>query len=265
MLNALLNADLGANGVLEPGDGEGKRGVLLVDNRDELARILALKAVLHIELSLVYSRAGLSLTRDTSASGSVHIQADNITSGELPILGLLLGDVLVHDAVAAIDHVSLVLVTQDAVKGLATILVANGLDLVSQHGVLDAGSDGLSASLSSVVCSKDHISLTALGGTANDQGVSGKGGEAVHVSTEVDADEIAILEGLAVLGRRRVMAANLVHSEAGGESNTTLEVLALLASAKLVSLGLDESVNLLAHGGDVSACNGLGDSESKGS
>lgn len=42
VIDALLNADLGANGVLEPADGEGKRGVLLVDNGEESARILAL-------------------------------------------------------------------------------------------------------------------------------------------------------------------------------------------------------------------------------
>lgn len=205
------------------------------------------------------------MTRDAGASRRVNIQADNITGLELPVLGLLLGNVLVHDAVATVDHVSLVLVTQDAVKGLAAILVANSLDLVSEHGVLDAGSDGSGTSLSSVVCRKDHISLTALGGTADDEGVSSQGGEAIHVGTEVDAHEIAVLQGGAVLGHGRVMAADLVDGEASGESNATLEVLALLTGAKLVSLSFDESVNLLAHGGDVSASNGLGDSESKGS
>lgn len=157
---------------------------------------------------------------------------------------------------------SLVLITQDAVQGLASILIADSLDLVGQLGVLHAGSNGLGTSLSSVVCSKDRIGLTALCGTANDEGVSSQGGEAIHVSTEVDADEIAVLEGGAVLGHGGIMAADLVNSEAGGESNTTLEVLALLACAKLVRLGLDERVNLLAHGGDVSASNGLGDGES---
>ena len=64
---------------------------------------------------------------------------------------------------------------------------------------------------------------------------------------------ITISELGALVKKRRVVAHNVVNGDASGESNTTLQVLALLASVGLLDLLLDHGVDGGANGGDIGA------------
>jgi len=172
--------------------------------------VLALKRVLHVELSLEHGRAAVSSLGDTSAGGGIDIEADNISGSELPILGLLIRDVLVHDAVTTVNHMALVLVGEDTVEGLAAELLADSLNLGRELGVLDAGLHGLGDGHEGVVSSEDNIGSLVLGGTTNDNGVGSDGGVAIEMGTNINADNILGLESDSVLSQGREMTGDLV-------------------------------------------------------
>lgn len=265
MINALLDTNLSAEGILEATDGERHGGELLVDLGEELTSVLALKRVLHFDLSLVHSRAESSSLGDTSAGGGIDIEADNVSSSELPILGLLIRDVLVHDAVTTVGHVALVLVREDTVEGLAAVLLAHGLNLGSELGVLDTGLHGLGDGHEGIVAGENDVGSSVLGGTTNDNGVGSDGGVAIEMSTDIDADDVFGLEGDSILSKGGEVAGDLVDREAGRESNTSLVVLSLLLVENLGDLEFDESIDLSADGGDIGVNDTLGGGESEGS
>lgn len=265
MLNALLDTNLGADGILETADGERHGGELLVDLGEESTGVLALKRVLHIELSLVHSCADGSSLGDTGAGGGIDVEADNVTGSKLPVSGLLIGDVLVHDAITTINHVALVLVGKNTVEGLAAELLAHGLNLGRELGVLETGLHGLGDGHEGVVSGENNVSSSILGGTTNDNGVGSDGGVAIEMGTDIDGDDILGLEGNGVLSKGGEMAGDLVDREASGESNTTLVALSLFLVENLGDLIFDESINLSADSRDITADNTLGSGESKGS
>lgn len=81
----------------------------------------------------------------------------------------------------------------------------------------------------------------------------------VSVSGSVLSDlhfgDISLLELSALVKEGRVVAHDVVNRDAGGEGDTTLDVLALLAVVRLSDFVLDHGVDRVAHCRDVGSRN----------
>lgn len=67
--------------------------------------------------------------------------------------------------------------------------------------------------------------------------------------------DITILKKLALIHKRREVAHNVVDRDGARESNTTLEVLALLAGEGLLDFLLNHFINSAADSGDIGSDN----------
>ena len=107
MIEALLDTDLGSDGVFEGADGEGESWEALVYFSEEGTRLLKLQVVLSVELSLVDSSSELTFLGLALASRDVNIEADNVTWGEFELLNALLCGFLVDHNIVTIYKVLL--------------------------------------------------------------------------------------------------------------------------------------------------------------
>ena len=65
--------------------------------------------------------------------------------------------------------------------------------------------------------------------------------------SDLHLGDVAVLELRALVNKRRVVAHDVVDRDARGEGNTTLKVLALLASESLLHLLLDHRIHSSAN------------------
>ena len=249
VLNALLDADLGGGGVLEAGNGEGQSRVLLVDFSEESTGALHSKAVLGLKLSLEDGGAELTLLGLAFAGGDENVEVDNITGSELELLNTLGGSLLVDNAVVAINKVSLQLVRENTLDGLALELRADGSNGLGNAGVGAGLLDAALGGKESVVGGKNNISLATahlgvLVGTA-DVSVGTGGAVSIEVGTDDDLADISFLENTSLILERRVVAHDVVDGDSARESNTSLHVLGLLVAEDLLDFLINQVVDLL--------------------
>ena len=87
-----------------------------------------------------------------------------------------------------------------------------------------AGLDQPECGLGCLVCCEDDICLFAGDGGIfvglNDEGVGGQGGKSIDMDSEFNFDEIPFLDGGGVLLEGRIVSADLVGGDGGGEGET---------------------------------------------
>ena len=225
MLHALLNANLGTSSVLKSTNGEWKRGVLLVDDREECAGVLALEVVLLIKLALVNRTPGISSATHTISRGRVHIQMNHITRGEFPVIHSLLRRFFIYDNFVSIIQMLLGLVREHALEWLNLEISAYSLDVRSHLLVCVLWFYSSGSSLESSPGSHEDISLLPLGLSSNNKTVGARGREAIDVSSKLNLNQIFHFQSVRIFFKWREVAADLIDRDAAGEGNTSLEFL----------------------------------------
>mmetsp|Transcript_32561 Transcript_32561/g.59086 ORF Transcript_32561/g.59086 Transcript_32561/m.59086 type:complete len:252 (-) Transcript_32561:56-811(-) len=177
---------------------------------------------------------GLLLIKDTGltlTAANDNIDGVNFVLLELSILDLLVGGGAVEDALAAINDELLHLVGHDTLNKLASI----GLnDLLEDRGNIAnalAWADQTSSGIEGNAGSLDDVGgLTSDGGITflDDNGVGNNGSEAINVAAKIDLNNVTVAELSRIFLSGGEMANDTVDRDASGESNTLLNLLALV-------------------------------------
>ena len=131
VVQALAHANLGRSLVRDGADREGQSRESFVHLDEKFAGALHLQVVNLVEFALEDAAAGLILTRLSLAGRDVDVETEHITWGELPLGDLLRGSGPVDDRLVSINDVSLHLVGEDALDGVALELLSDLLNDLS--------------------------------------------------------------------------------------------------------------------------------------
>lgn len=194
MIHALLNTNLGTSEILKSSDREWESCVILHNLGEETSSTLALKAVLLVQLSAVNSGSSLCLSTHAVTSGGINIKMDNISWSEFPVLNSLLWSLLIDNAFVSVDQVLLGLVGENTLHWLNLVVGHDSSDLGSHILVEASNLDRSSGSQESIVGSEDNISSSFLGLSSDNNGVSAVRSKAVNVASELNFDNILVLE-----------------------------------------------------------------------
>lgn len=158
------------------------------------------------------------------SSGNDNIQCVDLVDLEFVIIDLLIEGFLVDDAVVSVDQMLFQFVGKHTFEGIHFVGFSDLLDSLG-NGVVDVSGLELSQSgLDRLVSSQNNIGLSTGNGSIDirlhNDGVSDECDITVDVHTQVDLDEVTFLDSDAILFQRRVVSADLVDGEAGGEGDT---------------------------------------------
>ena len=194
MIHALLNTNFGTSEILKSSDREWESCVILHNLGEETSSTLALKAVLLVQLSAVNSGSSLCLSTHAITSGGINIKMDNISWSKFPVLNSLLWSLLIDNAFISVDQVLLGLVRENTLHWLNLVVGHDSSDL-SSHILVEASNlDRSSGSQESIVGSENNISSSFLGLSSDNNGVSTVRSKAVNVGSELNFDNILVLE-----------------------------------------------------------------------
>jgi len=208
---------------------EGHALVLLGDLAENRAGVLGLEVVVLVQLTLEDGGTSLTLRSLTLTSGHNDINGVNLIDLEGGILNLLVNIGALDNGLVTIDDVALELVAQNTLERLALEHLGNLTDDLGTLLVGVSWADEAVNALSGEVSSADGISGATGGGNLGaltaDDGVSNLNDEAVDVNTEVNLDEIALLEDSLVLrDERREVTSAVVDRDASGEGDTLVHL-----------------------------------------
>ena len=161
----------------------------------------------------------------TSRHQNVDSENAVLLDGELLDFLVLLGSL--DDDLVAVDDVLLHVVRENPLDELDAILLSDEVNNLCDLAVLHTGSDHALRSVASGVCSCDDISslIADLGllWRGNDDGERVEGSKAADLSTKLDLDDIAGLQGdLLVALQRAEMTTDVVDGDAGREGDALL-------------------------------------------
>ena len=194
MIHALLNTNFGTSEILKSSDREWESCVILHNLGEETSSTLALKAVLLVQLSAVNSGSSLCLSTHAVTSGGINIKMDNISWSKFPVLNSLLWSLLIDNAFISVDQVLLGLVRENTLHWLNLVVGHDSSDL-SSHILVEASNlDRSSGSQESIVGSENNISSSFLSLSSDNNGVSTVRSKAVNVGSELNFDNILVLE-----------------------------------------------------------------------
>ena len=111
---------------------------------------------------------------------------------------------------------------KDSLQGLNLVCIADLLDLGGDILVQTTDLDCPGGSKESIVGSQNDIGSLSLCLSSDDEGVSGTGGVSVDVSSELDLDDVFVLESLGLLLARGEVAADFVDRNAAWECDSSL-------------------------------------------
>ena len=194
MIHALLNTNFGTSEILKSSDREWESCVILHNLGEETSSTLALKAVLLVQLSAVNSGSSLCLSTHAVTSGGINIKMDNISWSKFPVLNSLLWSLLIDNAFISVDQVLLGLVRENTLHWLNLVVGHDSSDLGSHILVEASNLDRSSGSQESIVGSENNISSSFLSLSSDNNGVSTVRSKAVNVSSELNFDNILVLE-----------------------------------------------------------------------
>jgi hypothetical protein len=130
-----------------------------------------------------------------------------------------LGGGVEEDALGTVGDVLLVLARKHADDRSALVLLSDLVNDLGHVPVLVAGLDGAHGGLGGVVSGLDDIGLDTVGLGSEVDGLGVGDGVAVNLDTELDLDNVTVLEdNLSVCGEGRDVRDNVVHRDTGGES-----------------------------------------------
>ena len=135
---------------------------------------------------------------------------DNISCNEFPVLDSLLWSLLIDNAFVTINQVLLGLVRENTLHWLNLVVGTNSCDLGSHVLVEASDLDRSSGSQEGVVGGEKDVSLSLLGLSSDDNGVSTVGGESINMSTEFNFDDIFVLELGGIISAWGVISADLI-------------------------------------------------------
>ena len=194
MIHALLNTNFGTSEILKSSDREWESCVILHNLGEETSSTLALKAVLLVQLSAVNSGSSLCLSTHAVTSGGINIKMDNISWSKFPVLNSLLWSLLIDNAFISVDQVLLGLVRENTLHWLNLVVGHDSSDLGSHILVEASNLDRSSGSQESIVGSENNIGSSFLSLSSDNNGVSTVRSKAVNVGSELNFDNILVLE-----------------------------------------------------------------------
>lgn len=191
------------------------------------------------------------------------VQSKDIIDLELLVIDFLLEGLTVDDDLVSVDQVLLEVVGQDSFQRGHLVRIADFLDGVGDLVVEISWLDQSDGSLGSFVGSKKDICLFAghgsLGIGLDDNGVSSKGSKTIDMGSEFDLDKISFLDGSRLFGHGRVVAADLVDGDTGGEGDSLEDLLLVVDFAQLFDeVGVAEEAELEDLGADRDLFNNFG-------
>lgn len=152
--------------------------------------MLALQVVLLIQLSFVDRTPVLGSPGHAIAGCRIHIQMQDVSRSEHPILYSLLWRFFIYDYFIAVIQMLLGLVRKHALKWLDFEISADGLDGGRHLLVCCLWLNGLSSSLKSIPAGHQGICLFTLGLSTEHKTVTALRWEAIDVRSQLDLDEI---------------------------------------------------------------------------
>ena len=186
MLHAFLDADLGAGGVLESAQRERKRWVLLVDLREEGTGVLALEIILLIQLALVDRTPGLGPPAHAVSGGGIHVQMQNVSWSEDPVLDSLLRSFLIYDYFIVVVQMLLCLMRKHTLQWIDTILSADALNGSGDHLVCVLWLDCFGSCLKRLPSGHKYVSLWTLGLATDYKTMRAGCWEAIDMSSKIN-------------------------------------------------------------------------------
>ena len=194
MGQALLHSDPSSSQVLKASDGERKGWVLGVDHMEESSSVFALQVVDLLHFSLKHGSTNVSLPWHTFSRGHVHVQSKDVSWSEFPVIDSLFWSFLVDDGFVSVVKVLLHFVREDSLDWVDLVLIAHLLDGGGNVLVETSNLEGSSGSEESIVSSENSVGLLSLGLASNNDGVSSVGRVPVHVGSQLNLDQVFVLE-----------------------------------------------------------------------
>ena len=254
MLQALLDADPGRDGVLEGVEAEAEGRVSVEHVVEELSALLDLEGVGAVEGALVDGAAQVALLGLALAAADEDVEREDVVHCELLAVHALLEGLLVDDHLVAVDEVLLELVGEHALQRTHLVGLADLLDHLGHLVVGVARLQQPHCGLRGLVGGQDHVRLLAGDGRVlvrlHHDGVGGEGGEPVDVGAQLELDQVALLNGGRVLLQRGVVAADLVDGDGGREGEALEDRLFVIDLGELL---VDEAVGPEAELEDLGA------------
>ena len=192
MVQALLDSELGANLILEAGDGEGESGITSVHFVEESSSFLGLQLVPHVDFSLVDGGPHFGLLGLSLSGGNENVEGDHITRGEFELFHLVLSVGLSDNAVVSIDKVLFEFVGKHSLNSVALEFLADSVDSLGYFAVFSLLLDRSESGLLSVVGSEHNVGFPSVYlFSANYHSVGGLSDIPVNVATKVNFSDIS--------------------------------------------------------------------------
>jgi hypothetical protein len=224
VLETLLDADSGCDGIFEGVESEAEGGVSFEYVVEELPALFDFEVVCPIEGSLVDCAPQVTFFGLAFSTAHEHIQSEDVMDCKLLGVHSLVEGLLVYDHLVTVDQVLLQLVGKHALQRMHLVGIT---DLLDNFGHLVVGVSGLQeseGSLCSFVGGEDDVCLFASDGRIfiglDDEGVCDEGREAIDMCSEFNFEEVSLLDGGGVFLEGRIIAADLIDGDGGGEGES---------------------------------------------
>lgn len=212
VITALLHTDLGANSVCECADGEWECWEPVVNLNDELAGLLELKLVGHVELTLVDSASLVSFLGLALTGRHKNVETDNITRAESPFGNLLGSSLLVDNNIVSVNEMLLDPVGKNALNRVAFVFFTDFLDSLGHIGVGGSFCNHTLGSHHGFVGGEHGVGNTAFDcGSSNNVGPSRDRGKSIEVGSDNNLGNVSLFYLSRLVTERGVMAHHLVH------------------------------------------------------
>lgn len=224
MLKTLLDADSGCDGIFEGVESEAEGGVPFEHVVEELSALFDFEVVCPVEGSLVDCAPQVTFFGLSFAAADEDVQGEDVVDCKLLSVHSLVERLLVYDYLVAVDQVLLQLVRKHTLHGMHLVGIADFLDHFRNLVVGVPWLEQSEGSLSSLVGGEDDVCLFASDGCIfiglNDEGVCDEGREAIDVCSEFYFDEVSLLDGGGVFLEGRIIGADLIDGDGGGEGES---------------------------------------------
>ena len=224
MLEALLDADSGGDGILEWVESEAEGRIVVQHLVEKLPALLDLQVVCSVQSPLVDSAPSIHLLGLALSTWHEHIKGNHVINSKFLVINPLFESFLVDDDLVSIYQVLFQLVGQNSLNWVHVIGVCHFLDNFCHFVVGVAGFDQPQCGLGCFVCCQDNICLFACNGGIfvglNHQGVGGQSCESINVDSKFNFDEVSFLDGGRILLKGWIVSADLISRDGGGEGKT---------------------------------------------